>query len=862
MSNLILHAKIQRTFNDLLEVEQIPYEIPHYIKENLGHDLRPYQEEALLHLIYTQQSTSANIAYNHLLFHMATGSGKTLVMAASLLYLFKEKGYQNFIFFADSDAIVKKTMDNFINSMSLKYLFNKNGIVIDGQNVHIEIVDNFPTTPSPLTIYLKLTSIQKLHTDLNEPKENSMTYEGLSNLNIVLLADEAHHYFAETKRDKRKVSTKESEIRSWEITIDKLLNLNPLNRVLGFSATFNLTNELLFEKLANKIVYQYDLESFMNSGYSKNVVLLQSNEEDTNKMMNAILLSQFRKYLAKENEIDLKPIILFKSNRIATSIASKEKFVQMIENLSVQQIKGVIEKGLLVYKDSNTIWEKMFSYYSSFSDLSLLVKDLQWEFEEKSIINANDQKFMSEGNALLLNTLEERDNPIRTIFAVAKLNEGWDVLNLYDIVRISEGSSSTKNTTDSEAQLIGRGARYYPFIHNSTKQYQRRFDDVSNDLKLIETLHYHTINDNSYIKNLNKSLEEAHIQVKEDGLERLSAKIKNSFKKTDLYKNGKVYINQVIPTTEEDYQSLSSYNVSSVFEKEYDTGIEKQYGNPYSPNKEVEKHEDQLIVSSTIYRKAMQRLPFYHFNNLKLYLPAIQSSKEFIESQNFLAGIKFYLKLPKGFYAKDLSPKEKLEIVETFLIKASEKIRLNYLKTKGTPIFESVQFNQIFDDYFIEINKISSIKNNLSEIKRNRNMSKYDWYVYDQAIGNDWEFGLIDFIHDYIEQLKSKYNDVFLIRNEKKYKVTEFNGTRGFMPDFLLYLKDAECTYHVFIEPKGSHLQKQDEWKEKFMKTLAHNPEIEILSENDEVRLLGLKFYSKELNKKQEFREDFQNELL
>lgn len=43
------------------------------------------------------------------------------------------------------------------------------------------------------------------------------------------------------------------------------------------------------------------------------------------------------------------------------------------------------------------------------------------------------------------------------------LKVGWDVLNLFDIVRISEGASGTKKTTDSEAQLIGRGARYYPF---------------------------------------------------------------------------------------------------------------------------------------------------------------------------------------------------------------------------------------------------------------------------------------------------------------------------------------------------------------------------------------------------------------
>src|SRR5690625_3523265 len=138
-----------------------------------------------------------------------------------------------------------------------------------------------------------------------------------------------------------------------------------------------------------------------------------------------------------------------------------------------------------------------------------VIRDLQWDFTEETILNANDRAFLSEDNALLLNTLEEDNNPIRAIFAVAKLNEGWDVLNLFDIVRISEGATSTKTTTDSEAQLIGRGARYYPFEYQEEHSYTRRFDLVQTDLKVIESLHYHTINENAYIKNLEKSLESA-----------------------------------------------------------------------------------------------------------------------------------------------------------------------------------------------------------------------------------------------------------------------------------------------------------------------------------------------------------------
>lgn len=47
-------------------------------------------------------------------------------------------------------------------------------------------------------------------------------------------------------------------------------------------------------------------------------------------------------------------------------------------------------------------------------------------------------------------------NLYRVIFAVARLTEGWDVLNLFDIVRLSDDPKvkGTKATTMSEAQLI------------------------------------------------------------------------------------------------------------------------------------------------------------------------------------------------------------------------------------------------------------------------------------------------------------------------------------------------------------------------------------------------------------------------
>jgi type III restriction enzyme len=55
---------------------------------------------------------------------MATGSGKTLIMAGLILYLYQQ-GYRNFLFFVNSTNIIDKTRDNFLNETSIKYLFNK-----------------------------------------------------------------------------------------------------------------------------------------------------------------------------------------------------------------------------------------------------------------------------------------------------------------------------------------------------------------------------------------------------------------------------------------------------------------------------------------------------------------------------------------------------------------------------------------------------------------------------------------------------------------------------------------------------------------------------------------------------------------
>ena len=167
------------------------------IKNNLKFTPRPYQEEAFTSLNYYLNNPRLRTNPTQVLFHMATGSGKTLVMAGAILELYKN-GYRNFIFFVNTDTIIRKTKENFLNPSSSKYLFNDK-INISGVNVNITDVESFESTNhDDISIYF--STIQGLHARLNAPRENSITFDDFIDKKIVLISDEAHHINTLTKK--------------------------------------------------------------------------------------------------------------------------------------------------------------------------------------------------------------------------------------------------------------------------------------------------------------------------------------------------------------------------------------------------------------------------------------------------------------------------------------------------------------------------------------------------------------------------------------------------------------------------------------------------------------------------------------
>lgn len=827
----------------------------YYLEENLKHSLRQYQRSALFYLDWSQRQKDVDERYNQLMFNMATGSGKTDVMAAIILYYYKEFDYTNFLFVSNTTAVVDKTKDNFLNTNSSKYLFSA-PINIDGERVDLKSVESFPINQETNTVYLKLTTVQSLSNELNDPQENSLTFNDLKKHKIIILADEAHHFNADTKKKKR-------EENSWEYLLDRVRNANRLNRQLEFTATIDVDKEDVYEKYKDKIIYKYDLSQFMEEGYSKNVFRLQANNDNMQKLLNAVLLSQYRKRIAQKLHIpNFKPILLVKSNRIKTSKAVKDDFLEMMDNLSTESLKDFLMTNQKINAHSRAL-SMTYDYWLS-QDLVKAVTELKREFNINTTINVNEggTKGILADNIDFknLNTLEDINNPFRIIFAVAKLTEGWDVLNLFDIVRVSEEKeSNSPKQTNSEAQLIGRGARYYPFEYEGKSSYTRRFDGASSskEKKLLETLYYHTINNSKYIDNLNKSFDKMDLIVSQDNnYQTFSAKVKTSFKKTSFYKYGNLFYNKTEAVPDSEYKDIGDYGIDNfTMIIDYNTSTTENALRDEGPYvQEVNTRYDNVADFSDVndYRlikKAIARNKFYRFDNMKKYLPMLESISDFIKSPNWLGKLKVRAQVPDQ-YNSQLTTLEKLSVLDIALRRIKENIVINYRKERGTKEFIPIAVRDVIKDYDKVVPQPSN-KKVVNELIKPKKMTDSDWFPYDYAITDQLEASLINLIGSLVDEFKKKYNNVYLIRNEEtiaNWKLHEFESVdtkhyEGYMPDFILVLDNGKVMYQVYIEPKGEQLLEKDEWKERLLESIR--PEkIDIIGENNDIRLYGVRFYT------------------
>ncbi|WP_412990210.1 DEAD/DEAH box helicase family protein [Pediococcus siamensis] len=845
--------------------------IPEYITNNLAHTLRPYQDKALSNYRYTQ--TQIKPSPQHVLFNMATGSGKTDLMAALILYLYQDKGYSNFLFTVNTNSVLMKTKDNLINTDSEKYLF-KDKIEINGQHITIQEVNRYPRIKQANTIYLKLATVQTVSNDLFTVKENAMGLTDYEQGSVAILADEAHHYSASTKSEKAAEHT-------WESAINKVLNArnnaDQKNLLLEFTATVDFEKTSIYDKYRDKVVYRYPLSRFMYDGYSKQVKRIETSASDEEKMLNVVLLSQFRKYRAQIENVTstFKPVIMFKSAKVAVSKKANAKFNEIIAKLTAKDLLTFIERQQLMDSNDNAALEIAYNYYLKNKDnLGKIVREIKHDFDPKNVLNANDASgnMLEKGRYKALNTLESPNNFYRVVFAVAKLTEGWDVLNLYDIVRISEEAATNKNATMVEAQLIGRGARYYPFEINGEKSYQRRFDeDPSNNQLILETLHYHTMNEPQYLKQLVGSLKQMDLPTGKDSKNPpIEIKVKSDFKKTEAYRHGRIYYNESIDVPSSYFDNIQKYGIEHKvdLQRNLNYGSREVKYSAYSTTVEtktisVSRFDDRYV------KKAIQKLDFYQFSNLKQYIPDLRSMDDFIYGANWLNAnnLKLFLTVPIEYREVNLTAEEILKVIVDLLKEYQVKIQSGYVKKRGTNNFIGYPIKEYLSNY----NKRVPEYDTQTQFDKTQDIKVYQmkdepFYVYDNAIVNRLEYQLIERIKAYVADLKVKYGKaVYLFRMDEmmhresakseKLKLHQYQMNpkfgihlTGFQPDFILFLEDTNDYYfQIFIEPKGMSGERFEKelWKEELLLYMTdHHADMEFMDNESNIQISGLKFYT------------------
>lgn len=815
-------------------------EVPNTILDNLrpGYGQRPYQIEAFQRFIlcYNEDFEGKPHKPFHLLYNMATGSGKTLIMAGLMLYLY-EKGYRNFLFFVNSNNIIKKTKDNFLNPQASKYLFN-NKLVVDGREVLIKEVENFEEADTE-NINIKFTTIQQLHIDLNNTKENSITIEDFKDKKIVLIADEAHHLSSATRNNG-------DLFGSWEGTVMEVLKANFDNILLEFTATLDYESREIAEKYQDKVIHKYDLAQFRLDKYSKEINLVRSLYEEQERVIQALILNLYRQELATSNNINLKPVILFKAKRtIAESEQNKSNFHQLIEEFSPEMVENIQQTSTV------PIVQKAFQFFEGKGISSnKIAKRIKANFKEENCISANNDA-EAETNQILLNTLEDENNPIRAVFAVQKLNEGWDVLNLFDIVRLYEGrdgrAGKPGKTTISEAQLVGRGARYFPFtLEEGQDPFTRKFDDdVSNDLKILEELYYHTKEDSRYISEIKQALIETGIYEDDENTVQLSLELKPEFKETEFYKTGQVVFNKKV---EKSYDNVKSFADLGVKKKNFSytlsSGVGRMTGvfTKEEENGDTGKIEQKDIsvedIPKHIIRFALSQNPFYYFDSLERYFPNVESLANFVENEDYLSGLEITFNGTKS-RLENINHQDYLFAINGLLDTIEMEIKSNLTEYEGSNYVKDY-VHKVFKDKEIKVYKDSERADGQLDV-----VSEPEWYVYNANYGTSEEKEFVKMFARRFEHLEKKYTNIYLIRNERELKIFDKLG-RAFEPDFILFCKQKdgeELTYQVFIEPKGAHLVANDKWKEDFLKEIREEKKT-IKIDTDNYLITGVPFYN------------------
>lgn len=390
--------------------------------------------------------TSFEREFPSVCFSLATGVGKTRLMAAIMAYLHRVKKVNNFFVVAPNRTIYEKLKRDFSQQYPEKYVFSglydfvAQPYLIDGDNFNsFNPAQLRIDEPSISSVNIHIFNIAKLTHGRGKEAEMARVmrlhevlgqsyFDFLRSLpDLCVMMDESHHYHAE---------------QGFGV-------INDLNPMIGveFTATPQIQTGKGKVEFKN-VVYEYSLAHALNDKmYVKEPVVWTRRDFDA---------SQYT-----EEQLDHEKLI----DGIKLHIDTKAKLDVYARNYGRPFVKPFV---LVVAKDiAHSRQIRDFLTSAEFYDGYYADKVLE--------INSKQGKVESDENTELLLGLEHPDNRIEIVIHVDKLKEGWDVTNLYTIVPLRASASETLTE-----QTIGRGLRL-PYGERTGVDEVDRLSIVSHD---------------------------------------------------------------------------------------------------------------------------------------------------------------------------------------------------------------------------------------------------------------------------------------------------------------------------------------------------------------------------------------------
>lgn len=809
---------------------------------------------------------------NKLVYWMATGSGKTLIMHINYLQYqkYRKKPLDNILLITPNESLTNQHLDEFRKSGIRAKRFSEGSS--DGESVSIIEIS-------------KLTSEKK-------GKGVSVDVSSFEGNNLVFV-DEGHRGLKSGKK--------------WKELRDKITEIG---FTFEYSATFDEaisgSQEDLLKEYERSIIMDYSYHYFYKDGMGKDFRVLNLKDamytEKKQEVLTANLLSfyqQLRYFDDKKEELKefqlKKPLWIFVGSSVnkpnaTQTITDVQEVVEFIREFLKdkknfqKKINGILTgKFVLEGDESNINVKEWFGYLTGkgstasgiYDDIIQLVfnSPSRGKLEFYDIVNApgeigvkvstSDQYFGlvyvgdtsqfkkrmdKNGHTIkkdisgpaLFESTKTDSSPINLLMGSKKFIEGWDNYRISSMGLMNVGGTKGPQII----QLFGRGVRlkgYNDSLKRTSAIRSEIATKIPENIEILETLNIFGVHAD-YVKKFKKALEKEGI--KETRPFRVEINKKTEFLDKGLVtlrkKEGALFEEEIL--LELDNRVVVDVDLTPHFEM-YESEGGRGANSLAEENKIDWKDYAELIDWERLYLELYEYKRKRGMYNLRFNINDIKKV--------LLDGEKIYTSAELTDMPSFGEFRERVQYAA--LRTLTSYLRQKYQIQKREWLTDNLVYSKLreddasFADYVIKIDpheedKIRILVNNINKLKKiNAELNElpktvvFDRHLFWPLLAEEdatiiSPAGLNEGEERFVEDLKKFFKEdnllveeanFYILRNINRRGVGFFTETNNFYPDFMIWLVRGAKQILVFVDPKGlQHIRGLDDPKIEFRKKI------------------------------------------